>query len=140
MKNTWNKFLKSIGVKQSEDTNIKYTQDIQQAVAVMLMDLAHVDDEFKIDEINYIKSNLCRIFGITLDHAYRLIDQAQVIVNKNTQQDEIVKKLKSKFSSSQREELIKSMGELYSLDDRKDYFEAKLIQRYERLLGVRVLF
>jgi len=114
------------------------SHSIELAYAVLMIDLALVDNDFNKKEHAFVKTTLCELFELSLDQVYELMDEAQQIVTVNHDADDFAYHLKNTLHAETREELVAILDNLLSLDDRQDSFELDLRNRYQMLLGVRV--
>lgn len=114
------------------------TRELALSITVLLVDIAHVDNEFGYDEQDFIEKTLQDMFIITKDDIYTLIGEAEAILNNNGNLDSYALSLQHHLNASQREEIIHLLDALIKSDGSMDQYEIKLRSRYERLLGVRV--
>lgn len=108
------------------------------AYAVLLVDLALVDQRFSIREHAFVKSKLREVLGLSLDEVYALIDRADEIVRETDHADTYAMHLSEVLSAELREQLVVVLDELLHVDGRAGSFETGLRDRYQMLLGVRV--
>lgn len=111
---------------------------VQLAHAVLLLDLALVDNEFGDDEHEFIKHRLCNILKVDLDSAYHLIAKAEELVGEDRNIDAFGKRLQDELGAREREDIVHSLDRLIEVDGSAVSFELKLRERYAQILGVRV--
>lgn len=111
---------------------------MQLAHAVLLIDLALVDNDFGDDEHEFIKHRLCNILKVDLDSAYHLIAKAEEVLAEGRSIDALGKQLQKELGAQEREDIVHSLDRLIEVDGSAVSFELKLRERYAQLLGVRV--
>ncbi|QFI37927.1 TerB family tellurite resistance protein [Moritella marina ATCC 15381] len=118
-------------------SKVTYSEDVRMSLAVILVDLACIDNDFCDDEHKYIKNKLCSYFKITLDESYVLIEKATNIAEHNLSQDSFAEYLKQNISAEAREDMLKIMNEIVWADSEFVSFEKRLKTRFAKILGVR---
>ncbi len=111
----------------------------QQALAVVLVDIALVDNEFDYAEHAFIFNALAEQFNLTKDQLYKLIEEAESLVNESNDIDSYGTILRDLISSEECESVMHTLDQLAKIDNNRSHYESKLRQRYEKLLGVRVI-
>lgn len=111
---------------------------LELAYAVVLVDLAFVDDDFTIVEHEFIKTRLQGLFSLELDETYDLIREAQDIIRNNDTIAIYTECLKEKLSAEEKEKLIRMLDQMIRFEGKEHGFEQTLRDRYEHMLGVRV--
>lgn len=122
-------------IKAQKEENLKR---YQQAMAVVMVDIALVDNDFSYAEHGFILSKLSDKFGLDKDRRYALIQEAEAIVHESKDIDSYGKVLRDLISCDERESIIHTLDQLSYIDNERSTYETKLRQRYERLLAVRV--
>lgn len=108
------------------------------ALAVVLVDIAMVDNEFGYEEHDFIKEYFTNEYGLSKTEIYDLIGKSKEILAAAQDIDHYGKVLSDELSVDDREALMVTIDELLHSDSEKDRFEEMLRARYEKLLGVRV--
>lgn len=127
--------------KEKERTNALKEENLkkyQQALAVVMVDLALVDSTFSYDEHAFIFDKLTEKFDLNKDQKYALIHEAEELVNTSPDLDSYGLALRELISCDEREAVIRTLDQLSAVDRERSQYETKLRQRYERLLAVRV--
>ncbi len=137
----WHTILDMVRTNLPEHSRPEDGEDhsaIELAYAVLMIDLALVDNNFNKNEHEFVKVTLGKLFNLSLDEVYKLMDDAQQIVTENHDADDFACHLKNSLHAEKREELVGILDNLLAVDGRRNSFEIDLRDRYQMLLGVRV--
>lgn len=132
LNDTWNQIVRVI----EEKFGVGTTPRIQLALAVILVDLALVDNAFVEEEKSYITSKIRQYFNLSPEAALRLQAQAKDVVMACELQDLLAAGLRVDLPLEERQAINQFMEELVLADRVKVDLEQRLIERYRRLLGL----
>lgn len=132
--------LKKLLVKEApvSEEALERQNKIISALAVVLVDIALVDNEFGYDEHDFILTYFTREYGLSKTEIYGLIEKAKEVIASEKDIDNYGRVLHDELSIEERESLMAAIDELLHSDSEKDRYEELLRARYEKLLGVRV--
>ena len=111
-----------------------HKENEQIALAVILMDLAIVDNEINDEEILYIKHQLMNHFSVTLKECEELLGSARKVVSDNELQDDFAITLSEILSVEEKGNVIAFMKVLMQADNATRDTEVKLLDRYVDIL------
>lgn len=127
------------GFSKSKTTTRKQKRDdIEFAVAVMLVDLASCDQHFDQVEYDTITAGLSRVFGLNQIEVTGLIQRANIAIQGLRGTDNFAKLIRESLPQEKREDVMKLIDELIAADGVLDGFELLLRRRYAQLLGIGV--
>ena len=105
------------------------TDEVQIAAAALLVEAAHIDDEFDMGERAVIDRILERRFKLTPAAARRLVVAAEEISERSTQLFRFTRIINERFSLDQRIELLEMLWEVVYADGTVDALEDTLLRR-----------
>lgn len=109
---------------------------IDLAWAVLLVDMASIDNDFSPRESYFIKQKMTDHLGVTYEQAVELVNEAEKLVQRSESVREFGDYLRAHLSQSKRKELLSVLDELISEDKVKHPFERDLRKRMAKRLGI----
>lgn len=106
------------------------------ALAILLMDIALVDNNFDIKEHEWIKKILEGCFKLNSEKVISLIEIAKLETENSKDIDSYAQYLRLTLTPKERLEVYNIFEQLIKVDKIIDSFEKKLVQKYKNLLGV----
>ena len=111
---------------------------LESALALILVDLAMIDDEFDSEEQVLIRDFLCSMFHLSEHQAHELIGKANKRLAKGIETAKLQSLLKKNFTYQERAIIVAKMEEILEIDGVVHPFEVDLRARYAELLGVPI--
>jgi uncharacterized tellurite resistance protein B-like protein len=127
-------FLREVAEGTINDRHLP--DDLQVAVAGLLVEVAHMEDEFDAAERATIRRLLARRFGLTDLEVDALIETADRRVQEAGDFWAFARVVKNRYDEAQRIAMIEMMWEVAYADGRLDDFEASLMRRVAGLIYV----
>jgi len=106
------------------------------AYAIILLDLALIDDDFDQREQGLIYAKLKEAFGLRPEKVEELIKKAKAIVSGTGEIESFAEYIGVNFSREKREEVIGALDAVLLADEIEHPFEIDLRNRYAKILGV----
>lgn len=122
--------------RSKTSTKKQKRDDIEFAVAVILVDLASCDQNFDQVEYDTILAGLHRVFGINQIEVAGLIQKANMAMQGLRGTDNFAKLVRDSLPQDKREEIMRLIDSLIAADGVLDGYELLLRRRYAQLLGV----
>ena len=113
-------------------------RELELALAVLLVDLASVDQNFDMREYNTIAAGLARIFGTNLHEVQSLVNQANLVLKNLRGTSRFAELLRDNLSVEERQDVMKIIDEVISADGIEDGFETYLRHKFSDLLQVKI--
>jgi uncharacterized tellurite resistance protein B-like protein len=110
--------------------------DLELAVAALLVEAARMDDVFGADERSAIESLLTRRFGLSEDDVTALVDEAQRKVESSAQYFPYTSRITRELECEQRAEIIEMLWRVAFADGVLDPQEDMLIRQIAGLIHV----
>lgn len=110
--------------------------DLQVAVAVLLVEAALMDDRFENSERHSIINLLCRRFAMTVDQARALLATAEGTVRQSTQLYRFTRIVAEKLDRAERARIVEMLWEVAYADGVLSPHEDSLIRRIAGLVYV----
>ncbi|MBX7143908.1 MAG: TerB family tellurite resistance protein [Oligoflexia bacterium] len=121
--------------KSATKTGLK-KNDLELALAVLLVDLASCDQNFEMREYNIIQNGLRRIFGTTKDEVTKLINQANTTLKNLRGSSRFAAQLKENLDENARKAIFEVIEEVIAADGVEDGFETYMRHKFADLLGI----
>lgn len=128
-------FFKNSPSGISKDENEKNT--LETAAAVIMVNAASADKDFSRAQRDYIASALEKDFSLTDQEVRSLIDKAAALVSDDTNKWKYVNRINSRYSDSEKEQLIEKVWDIIYSDDRLHKYEDRLVHSLARMLHIR---
>lgn len=112
------------------------TDEVQLAAAALLVEAAHIDDDFDLRERAVIDRILERRFKLSAAAARRLVVDAERVSDRSTQLFRFTQVINDRFSLEQRIELMEMLWEVVYADGSIDALEDTLLRRLGGLIYV----
>ena len=110
--------------------------DLQVAVAALLVEAALMDDRFEETERQSIMDLLCRRFAMTADQASALLGSAEGAVKQSTELYRFTRIVADKLDRSERARIVEMLWEVAYADGVLDPHEDAMIRKVAGLLYV----
>lgn len=111
-------------------------EEVKLAVAVLLVEAAHMDSAYELAERRIIAAALRRHFGLDELETATLIEMAERVQRQSTELSRFAKTLKDHYGPEQRLALMEMLWEVVYADGELHDFEANLLRRIGGLLYV----
>jgi uncharacterized tellurite resistance protein B-like protein len=112
------------------------TDEVQLAAAALLVEAAHIDDDFDPRERAVIDRILERRFKLSAAAARQLVAEAERVTGRSTQLFRFTQVINDRFSLEQRIELMEMLWEVVYADGAADALEDTLLRRLGGLIYV----
>ncbi len=112
------------------------TDEVQLAAAALLVEAAHIDDDFDLRERAVIDRILERHFKLSAAAAGRLVVEAERVSERSTQLFRFTQVINDRYSLEQRIELMEMLWEVVYADGSIDALEDTLLRRLGGLIYV----
>lgn len=112
--------------------------ELQEALAVILVDVAMCDQEFSTTEFHQISDGMHRIFGTQKNDVQRLVHQAKLILANMRGCSRQADLIKASLPESERVVILEIVDNIIAADGKEDGYEIYLRQKYANLLGVQI--
>jgi len=111
-------------------------RELEQALTVLLVELASCDQNFDTNEYNLIISGLKRIFGTDRNQVTMLINHANLMIASMRGSSGYGSLLRENLSIPQRQNILEIVEEIIAADGRIDGFELYVRNKIAELLGL----
>ena len=122
------------GIKQK--ANSATQQQLELALAVLLVELASSDEGFAQKEYQVIILALHRVFGVPRDRAQRHINEAVTVLKNLRSTSEYAIKLSEHLSRDELTLVARCIDDVMDADGVQDGFEIYYRRRFRELLGI----
>ena len=112
-------------------------RNIELAVAILLVDLASIDQNFDMEEFSVIRDGLNRIFGTTGDEVSKLVNQATLVLRNLRGTSKFAEVLRDSLSNEDKKEIINLIDQVIAADSKMDDYEVYLKHKFADLLGLK---
>jgi uncharacterized tellurite resistance protein B-like protein len=123
-------FRKRPGEETGED------QRIRRAVAAILLETAHADEEYAPREEERIRTSLKRLFGLESEEIDDIIESADRERSRSIDMWPFAKTINEEFDEEQKERIIEGVWEVIYADGRLDQYEDFLVHKLSRVLHI----
>ncbi|MCB0339034.1 MAG: TerB family tellurite resistance protein [Bdellovibrionales bacterium] len=110
--------------------------NVELAVAILLVDLATIDQNFEMQEYNVIVDGLRRLFGTTPRDVSALINQAQLVIANLRGTAKFAELLKEELTHAEKTSVLSVINEVIDADGERDGFELYLLNKFTDILGL----
>jgi uncharacterized tellurite resistance protein B-like protein len=108
-------------------------EGVRLAVALVLVDLAFIDNHFDNDEYRFLHLRLQKLLHASESKVEDIIEKARELrVKDGVNPEKVLLKVRSKLSRADRKRILSAMQDLIQADSHS--FETHLLKRYQRLL------
>lgn len=128
--------IKSLLSEQAQSTSEDGPDQLQLAVAVLLVEAARMDDEFDADERRTVAHRLARRFELSDETAEELLQQAEAKAQDSVELYTFTRTVKDAFAHEDRVELMQMLWEVAYADGELHHYEANLMRRVAGLVHV----
>lgn len=109
-------FLGNEHILASDRTREPADFELQAAVALVLLEAAHGDEEYVWKEHSAIVGALKRGFGIGRREVLELLERAEMMRPPNLRLDQITQVIADRFDQEQREEIVRLLWKIVQVD------------------------
>lgn len=109
---------------------------IPLAAAVLLLEVAHADGDYHIDEEALIGSLLKTHFSVADDLLIELLELAEETRNNSSDLHQFTRDINKAFTQPEKEQIIEAIWTLVYADGRLDHFEEALMRQLGALIGL----
>jgi len=109
--------------------------ETELAFAVLLVDMAMIDQEFEPREYEYIFGIFEKHFGLSRDEITSLIKHASSLIGQQRGSHSFALQLQENLDKEERQKMIEMLRGLVQADDKEDGFEVYLMQKFEKILS-----
>lgn len=117
--------------------NASTQQQLEVALAVLLVELASSDEGFAQKEYMVITMALHRVFGTPRDRAQRQINEAVTILKNLRSTSEYALRLREQLNSDELKLVARCIDDVMDADGVQDGFEIYHRRRFRELLGIQ---
>lgn len=111
-------------------------EDLSQAAAVLLLEMAAADAETDPVEVKAVEAAMGQAFGLDSAELESLIERARALRDESVSLHDYTRQLRLGLEPEQRADLVESLWRVAYADGRLDRFEEHLLRRLADLLGV----
>ncbi len=109
---------------------------LARAAAVVLLEVAAVDDNMSSAELDVVHQAVHRAFGLSQNEVEELLEEAHQLREDAVSLHDFTRSLRTGLERDQRDALIGWLWKVALADGRLDRFEEQLMRRLADLLGV----
>ena len=109
---------------------------IPLAAAVLLLEVAHTDGEYHVEEEALIGTVLKEHFSVADELLADLLELAEKTRNNSSDLHQFTRDINKAFSQPEKEQIIEAVWELVYADGRLDHFEEALMRQLGSLIGL----
>lgn len=109
---------------------------IPLAAAVLLLEVAHTDGEYHVEEEALIGTVLKEHFSVADELLADLLELAENTRNNSSDLHQFTRDINKAFSQPEKEQIIEAVWELVYADGRLDHFEEALMRQLGSLIGL----
>ncbi|RDD62312.1 TerB family tellurite resistance protein [Ferruginivarius sediminum] len=132
----WERIKSLLSERESAGSDGAPDEELQLAVAVLLVEAAHMDSEFHSDERSSIVDLLARRFELDAAAAEKLVDKAAATVADSAELYGFTRVVKDSFTHEDRVEMMEMLWEVAYADGELHDYEANLMRRVAGLIYV----
>jgi uncharacterized tellurite resistance protein B-like protein len=118
--------------KKEEDAGIR----IQLATCVLLLELAHSDEDFSEEERDGIVDILKEDFHLSDEYALELLELAQEERKNSVDMWQFTNVIDNNYTIAEKERVMETLWKIVYADERLDHYEDHLIHRLAKLLNL----
>ena len=130
-------FQDSMGGGEDEAAGTPEEKDLRLAACALLLEIAHADDEFTIDERDHLEQAIRRGFGVGQIEAEQLIALAEEERAQAVDLWQFTNLIARSYTVGQKMVLAEMMWGLVYADGMLDSHEAYLMRKINHLLGLK---
>jgi uncharacterized tellurite resistance protein B-like protein len=109
---------------------------IENALCILLLDIARADDDFSDNEISVINSLMKKYFNIDDEGVKTLIEGAEQYFKREDSIYEYTVIINQNFSNENKYELLRDLWRLAFADNKMDIYEESMVKKIGGLLDV----
>lgn len=134
------RFLHDEHLLASERTGEPADFEMQAAVALILLEAAHGDEEYLWQEHRTISNGLKRGFGVGRREVIELLDRAEILRPPICRLGDITALIRDRFDETQREEIVRLLWRVIESDGTIFEWEEVFGEHVARAVGVSAEF
>jgi uncharacterized tellurite resistance protein B-like protein len=108
--------------------------DVLVAVCALLVEMAHIDETFTPAEMETIVVILKDKYGLSQEHAYALITEAEKELQESVDLWQFAKLINENYSIDKKIELIEMLWRIVYVDAKMDKYEHHLMDKLAKIL------
>jgi len=120
--------------KPSDEDNSR--DELQLAAAALLVEAAHMDEQFDDVERDTISAAISAHFSLTEEESAALLAEAEAAQSEAVDLHRFTSTINRRYEEADRIKLMEMLWEVVYADDTLDHYEANLIRRLGALLNV----
>ena len=109
---------------------------IPLAAAVLLLEIAHADGEYQLDEKVVLKTVMKEKFGISEDSLSQLLEFAEKTRQSSHDLHQFTKEINQAFTQPEKEQIAEALWQLVYADGHLDCHEDALMRQLGYLIGL----
>ena len=130
------KFFESVTPEAPPEKEEDIEARIQLATCVLLLEIAHSDDDFSEEEEERIVEILKEDFELSDDYAAELLEIAHQERKESVDLWQFTNVIDNNYSSEEKERVIETLWKIVYADERLDHYEDHMIHRLSKLLNL----
>ncbi|RMD86622.1 MAG: hypothetical protein D6808_02930 [Candidatus Dadabacteria bacterium] len=136
-KSVHNLFAQSFAAnRKSKISSSVPVQDLEFAAAVLLVDLASIDQNFDMVEYQAIVNGLNRIFGTTHEEVQEMVNRANRVLKQLRGTSRFGELLRKNLPETERKAIMDLINEVIMADGKEDGYEIYLREKFKEMLGL----
>lgn len=132
----WERIKSLLAGDEAPDAEAGGSDELQLAVAVLLVEAAQMDAAFSTDERATIGDLLAQRFALTPATAEALVARAEATVADSVELYSFTRTIKDAFTHDDRVEMMRMLWEVAYADGELHHYEANLMRRVAGLIHV----
>ena len=109
---------------------------IPLAAAVLLLEVAHADGDYHVEEERLIGALLQEHFSVTEELLADLLELAEQTRHNSSDLHQFTREINMAFTQPEKEQIIEAVWRLVYADGRLDHFEEALMRQIGTLIGL----
>ena len=120
--------------ENSETTGQKTDHDIRVATCALLVEIARIDEEFTVAEMEKLLSILKNKYGLSKEYADALIVEAEKELEESVDLWQFADLINKNYSNEEKIEIIETLWRIVYVDGKMDQYEHYLMNKLKNLL------
>lgn len=129
------RLLQVFSPSMEQDTSSRIDR-IPLAAAVLLLEVAHADNDYHANEEALIGSLLKEHFSVADELLSELLELAEETRNNSSDLHQFTRDINKAFTQPEKEQIIEAIWKLVYADGRLDHFEEALMRQLGTLIGL----
>ncbi len=119
-----------------EEDSVTDSERIPLAAAVLLLEIAHADEEFQQSEHVVLRRVLKENFGVSNDSLEQLLILAERTRQSSSDLHQFTKEINKGFTQAEKEKIAETLWQLVYADGHLDCYEDALMRQLGYLIGL----